>query len=788
MNHSTWVRTERGIEMPLGEGRMEVAFVTPSIVRVRYSAKDEFAPRRSWSPVKEDKTFGTPDVTLTNREGALMLDSGGGVRVKIDTKHGKVGFSDPDGQTFAADTAPIEWGEVLFPFYHFGQEEEGAHLPDHAKIEATLTKRMAKDEVYLGFGERIGQLDRRARRLTNWTADPAWGHGRGHDNLYQAQPVFMAQRPGLAWGLYLNCTWFSQFDVGSGEANRLSMITHGGELEYYLIYGPTPAQVVDGLTQLTGRPALPPLWSLGYHQSRWSYMDEAEFRMLAREFRERQIPIDVLHFDIDYMRGYRDFTWDPERFPAPKELITELREQGIRAVTIVDPGVKYDMGNNYRVADEGVMHSHFVKAADGTLFSGYCWPDAALFPDFTKAETRKWWGEQHPALTIMGVAGIWNDMNEPAIFERPFSEGSSPQKPMPLGTPHGDANERTVHAEVHNLYGYLMGKATYEGLRRIRPDERPWVLTRSAFVGSQVYCAAWMGDNNSWWEHLEASLPQLMSMGLSGATNVGVDIGGFFDNATEELYMRWVEVGTFYPFMRTHTSMGSRRQEPWSFGEEVETVARQAIELRYRLLPYFYTLAHDAHRTGAPMFRPLSYDFPDDTETYHLHTQVMVGPHLMIAPIVTPGMNYRMVYLPDGIWYDFHTGQKVEGKHHRVVHATPGRMPIFVRGGAVLPMGNLRQSTNEPLTELTLNIYPGATASDLTLIEDDGISFAYQRGGVAETTVLVDPLPGKTRVTVLERVGAYQPPARSIRLVIHGGEAPQEFVWQDEGNEQVVEY
>lgn len=786
MNTIAWTRTERGIEVPLGDGRMEVLFVTPTIVRVRYSAAATFAPRRSWSPVAADSDFPVPPVMMTTREGSLTLESGT-IAVTVMPKTGRVQFMDFAEQPFAEDSAPITWGDVLFPFPSYGPDE-GKHLPAHAKISATLAKKIDKEAVYLGFGERMGQLDRRSRRLTNWTQDPTWGHGRGHDNLYQAQPVFMVQKPGLAWGLYLNCTWFSQFDVGADHARQLQLITHGGELEYYLLYGPTPAQVVDSLTRLTGRPALPPLWALGYHQSRWSYMDEAEFRKLAQEFRQREIPLDVLHFDIDYMRGYRDFTWDPKRFPDPKTLLSELREQGIRAVTIVDPGVKYDLGEGYGVADEGVAHKHFVKNADGTLFSGYCWPDAALFPDFTKAETREWWGNQHPALLDMGVAGIWNDMNEPAIFERPFSEGSSPQKPIPLGTPHGTQEERTVHAEVHNLYGYLMGKATYEGLKRLRPNERPWLLTRSAFVGSQTYSAAWMGDNNSWWEHLEGSLPQLMSMGLSGAAHVGVDIGGFFDNATEELYMRWIELGTFYPFMRTHTSAGTRRQEPWALGETVETVARKAIELRYRLLPYLYTLAHEAHRSGAPIFRPLSFDFPDDVDTYHLNTQVMVGPHLMVAPIVTPGTHHRMVYLPDGRWYDFYTGQKLQGNRHMVVHAPPGRIPVFVRAGAVLPLGNVRQSTNDPLTEITLNIYPDFFASRWTLIEDDGISFGYERGEIAETTISVESSGGKTRVTVAERTGKYQPPLRIMRLMIYGGTATQDFVWQDNGTEQVIEY
>jgi alpha-glucosidase len=331
-----------------------------------------------------------------------------------------------------------------------------------------------------------------------------------------------------------------------------------------------------------------------------------------------------------------------------------------------------------------------------------------------------------------------------------------------------------------------MGKATYEGLKALRPDERPWVLTRSAFLGTQAYCAAWMGDNSSWWEHLEGSLPQLMSMGLSGATHVGVDIGGFFDNATADLYMRWIELGTFYPFMRTHTSAGSRRQEPWSFGVEVEAIARQSIERRYRLLPYLYTLAHLAHRTGSPILRPVSFDFPDDPETFHLNTQAMVGPHLLIAPIVAPGTNHRMVYLPAGGWYDFHSGESLEGGRHIIVHAPPGRIPVFVRAGAALPLANVRQSTDEPLTELTWQIYPGETQSEWTLIEDDGISFGFQRGETAETTVRLEPSGDKLTVRVSAPQGTYRPSARQVKVVVTGSSVPQEFTWNDDRSERVI--
>ncbi|HEX8683963.1 MAG TPA: TIM-barrel domain-containing protein, partial [Ardenticatenaceae bacterium] len=366
----------RGLTMFFEQGCLRVSLLANNLARVRFAPGGEFAPRRSWDVAAPDNSFEPVPFDLSEEEGGFVLTTEA-LRITISSR-GEVAFRDRDGETFAADLAPVTWEEANLEEANL-RRREGDTLPEGAaRVELRLRKRAPEGEHYYGFGERTGLLDKRGRVMTNWTIDPEFGHGRSHDNLYQAHPFFMALRPGLAWGCFLHSTWYSQFDAGATKWEEVEFVTHGGELDYYVVYGPTPAGVVEGLTRLTGRPFLPPLWALGYHQSRWGYMNEEEMREMAREFRERDLPLDVLHFDIDYMRGYRDFTWHPERFPDPKALLDDLREQEVRVVTIIDPGVKYDLSEEYGVARDGLMQDAFIYNADGTPYSGYCWPDAAL--------------------------------------------------------------------------------------------------------------------------------------------------------------------------------------------------------------------------------------------------------------------------------------------------------------------------------------------------------------------------------------------------------------------------
>jgi alpha-glucosidase len=763
---TAWGRDEDALTARHGSFQTRIEATTTDILRVRCTRDAQFVPRKDWDPVMR---LPPARLAVSRTERELMAATAH-VQAYLDLDTGALCFK-TGGIGFAQDLAAPQWREVSLHETALASMPNTELPPGAARVAVSLAKRMAPDEGFFGFGQRTGKLDRRHRRLTHWTQDRLPGQCRAHDNLYQAHPVLLAVRPGLVWGLYLHSTWYSAFDVGDEREGVLSLNTLGGELDYYVFAGPTPAAVVDQLTRLTGRPALPPLWALGYHQSRWSYGSDAEVRAIAREYRKRGIPLDAIHLDIDYMDGFRVFTWDTDRFPAPAETVAALHTQGIRAVTIVDPGVKKDLNTGYPVAEAGLTGGHFIRRPDGKLFSGWVWPGESLFPDLCRTATRRWWGDLHQSFTDIGVDGIWCDMNEPAIGDANFGTRAMTEQPIPLAARQGDDGE-TLQAETRNLYGTMMARATYEGLARQRPRRRPWVLTRSGFVGVQRWAASWMGDNNSWWEHLETSLPQLSSMGLSGCPHVGVDIGGFYGNCYGELFVRWMELGAFYPFMRCHSHHRSRPQEPWAFGPEVEAIARGAIELRYRLLPYLYTLAHRAHRTGEPILRPLLYDFPRAAHLHQIEDQVMIGPQLMVAPVCQPGVRRRLVELPPGTWYDFRTGARVD-PGPLIADAPLGAIPIFVRGGSILTLGNVRRSTAEPLTELSLEVYPDAEDTGRwTLIEDDGETFAYRDGMFAETQFTVAGISQGASLKIGPRRGSYLPTPRTLSLCLHQPEPP----------------
>ncbi len=769
-----WTTHARGLRASLGHGHFDLTLMAPGLARVRFTDEEEFAPRRSWDVSLPDEAFDAPDFTVTQTGEELEVRADP-LRVYVHRTRGTVRFGDDQGRFFAADRGPCRVTAVEDPAVDLPAERLGELPIGRARRVALQDKAMLADEGYFGFGQRTLPLDRRGDRLSNWNVDAAWGHNRSDDNLYQSHPCFLALRPGLAWGLFLRSTWFSRFDVGAARPGTLEIATLGGELDYVLMYGPDPAGVVEKLTRLTGRPLLPPLWSLGYHQSRWGYRTRAEVEGLVDQFRTRGIPLDAVHLDIDYMRGYRCFTWDPQRFPEPHEMLAGLRRQGVRAVTIVDPGIKNEPASGYPVADEMWSRGFFCRERHGEPFQGYCWPDAALFPDFARAAVRDWWGEQHRPLIQAGVSGIWQDMNEPSVFAAPFSQGQAGHQEVPPALTHGDAEESAPHAEVHNLYGLLMCQATRQGLERLRPDQRPWTLTRSAYTGIQSLSCTWMGDNTSWWEHLQISLPQLASMGLCGVPHVGVDIGGFSRNCSGELLVRWTQAGAFYPFMRNHSAWDTLPQEPWAFGPEVEDLVARAIRLRYRLLPYLLTLAHRTHRTGEPLLRPMLYDFPDEVELYHRDDQVMFGPLLLVAPVVHRGHRHRLVHLPPGDWFDFWEGTRHRGPAALAVAAPLDRIPLFVRAGSVLTLGNERRSTDDPLTELSLEVYPGECASEWTWIEEDGVSPACLQGTMAETRAEVQVHP-HLEVRIGPRRGSWQPTPRVLRLRLHLEERPERLL------------
>lgn len=746
-------RDERGVWCECGESRLAISVLANNLIRVRLAPTGEFMPRRSWAVALDDGEWDKINFAFQDTGETVEIETEK-MRLSLQKNHCRIQCFDKEGRPFCQDTAMgMGW-------------RMGA---------VAAWKRIEADEHFYGFGERTGFLDKLAEVKTNWAID-ALDFGALTDEMYQAIPVFIALRPSICYGIFFNTTFWSQFDIGAEQPGVLRMETRGGELDYYIIYGADPAEILHTYTQLTGRMPLPPKWAIGYHQCRWSYESEEVVRELAQEFRKRQIPCDVIHLDIDYMRGYRVFTWSPKRFPDPVKLIGDLKQNGFKTVTIIDPGVKYEPEADYHVFDEGIKNDYFVRKADGQLFHGYVWPDKAVFPDFMRSDVQKWWGDLQKSLTDIGIAGIWNDMNEPALDDRPFGDPGN-KIWFPLDAPQGDISDRATHLETHNLYGLSMSKACYEGLVRHRSNQRSFVLTRSGFAGIQRWSSVWMGDNQSLWEYLETSLPMLCNMGLSGVAFVGCDIGGFAGNATAELFARWMQVGMLYPLMRGHSAMSTARHEPWVFGERVEKICREYINLRYQLLPYIYTLFWEAATTGAPILRPLLYHFPNDSKTYTIYDQVLLGSSLMAAPIYRPGIEHRAVYLPAGIWYDWWNGDFYEGPITILAHAPLEKMPLYVKAGAIMPIAPIMQYTDErPLDRLTLRIWPGK--GEFTLYEDDGNSFEYKTGCWATTTYRVRPEKENIIVEIGARQGQYSPASRQVIVQVVGA-GEQEF--QDDG-------
>ncbi|MEC4818755.1 MAG: glycoside hydrolase family 31 protein [Scytonema sp. PMC 1069.18] len=722
---------------------LRVSVLAPNLIRVRMTPGSEFLPRRSWAVAQADEEWSTVQFEVQEKAESVEIKTEQ-LCVVVTRNPCRIQCFDSAGQPFAQDT-------------DLGMGWRTGAIAGWKRIEV--------DEHFYGFGEPTGLLDQRSKVRTNWTTD-AIDYGIMTDSMYQAIPFFIALSPGLGYGLFFNTTFWSQFDLGAHQPGVWRMETQGSELDYYIIYGPEPAKIIQTYTQLTGRMPLPPRWALGYHQCRWSYESQDIIRKLASEFRQRRIPCDVIHFDIDYLNGYRIFTWSPKRFANPKELIQDVKQDGVKVVTIVDPGVKYEPEADYKVFDEGLKNDYFVRKTNGQLFHGYVWPDKAVFPDFLRPEVRDWWGRLQNSLTDIGVAGIWNDMNEPALDDRPFGDSGN-KISFPLDASQGPNDERTTHYETHNLYGLMMAQASYQAVEKSRPTERAFFLTRAGYAGIQRWSAVWTGDNQSLWEHLEMSIPMLCNLGLSGIAFVGADIGGFAGNATAELFARWMQLGMLYPLMRAHSALTTAQHEPWMFGDRVEKICREYIELRYQLLPYIYTLFWEAASTGSPVLRPLLYHFPNDPKTFTLADQVMLGSSLLAAPIYRPGVEHRAVYLPEGRWFDWWSGEIYEGPTHILAYAPLERLPLYVRAGSIIPMIPVMQHVDErPIDQMRLRTWKGT--GEFTLYEDDGHTFDYKTGAFCTTTYHVSSQDQQTIVEVKAREGSFSPATREIIVELVG--------------------
>ena len=610
-----------------------------------------------------------------------------------------------------------------------------------------------------GTGEVTGPLKRNGRRISLWNIDtPAYGVDGG-THLYQSHPWVMGLRSdGSAFGIIADNTWRQTISTDQDVVFE----SMGPAFRVVVIERPDVAQLMQALADLTGHMPLPPLWSLGYHQCRHTYYPDGRVMEVADLLRKHQIPSDVIWMDIDYMDGYRIFTFDPDGFPNPRRLNDYLHQQHFKSVYIIDPGVKVEKG--YFVDDQGRAGDYFVKTADGKLFEGNVWPGACHFPDFTRPEVRSWWSTLYRDFMATGVDGVWNDMNEPAIF-------GQPEQTMPLDNRHegGDGITAGPHLRFHNVYGMNMVRASRQGLLLANPQKRPFILSRSNFLGGQRYAATWTGDNLSHPDHMRLSVPMTLTLGLSGQPFNGPDIGGFCENSNGELVAQWTALGVYFPFVRNHNTKGTIAQEPWAFTPEVLDACRTAINRRYLLMPYIYTLFREASETGMPVMRPLFMADPTDLSLRSEDRAFLLGGDLLVRPQWA-----GRTAMPKTAWQPLALEAATDSF----------QCELRQRPGSVIPLANLAQSTTDLRTDsLTLLVcIDGEGKAVGQLYEDEGDGFSYREGCYRQTSI--EATLRKKQLTVRMRQVDGKMPAisRTVRIGFVAGGRVRYSAWQ-QGNE-----
>ena len=765
-----------GFELSRPDRALRVTIAAEGVFRIEMSSSSTVDVTPSWAVIQTALVTTKPNVG-----GAFPSLTSDGATVKADKKTMAVTVLDRQGRVIT--------------------EDDPSRLPEFRSTGFRVFKRMPLSEHFFGLGDKTGPTDHRDQAYTMWNTD-AYHWQEATDPLYKSIPFFIAMHDGISYGVFLDNTWRSSFDFGKESRSDYSFGAEGGPLDYYLITGKDPKEIVRRYTALTGRPAMPPRWALGYQQSRWSYYPEGRVREIATHLRNEKIPADVIYLDIDYQDRNRVFTVEKTRFPNFAQLIGDLRKDHFHTVLITDLHVANTPKEEYSTFDSGLVGDHFVRNPDGSVYVGAVWPGPSSFPEFTSAASRSWWGEQYKEFYVNdNVAGFWNDMNEPSVF-------TLPTKTMPLGVVHridesGWQKRTATHAEIHNVMGMLNSRATYEGLLKLLPDQRPFVLTRATYAGGQRFAATWTGDNSSTWNHLRIGIHQLVNLGLSGFAFSGNDVGGYAGSPPAELLTRWLEIGAFAPIDRDHTEKGTADQEPWVGGPEQEATRRRYIEERYRLMPYIYTLAEQASREGIPLVRPLFLEFPmgrsDGTpiDTF-ADNQFMLGPALMVAPppFEETQDDYE-VWFPEGTsWFNYWTGARVLIAHPaddptaspRFIQKHPNidELPVFVRAGSIVARQPLVQSTDEtPQGPLELRVYLpkpdtillGKDAAALespdaycngTIYTDDGVSFDFRKGDFYRAAASCVRTSQEIAVQMSAAEGNYKPWWKELDIVVFG--------------------
>ncbi|MET9417774.1 glycoside hydrolase family 31 protein [Streptomyces klenkii] len=646
-----------------------------------------------------------------DERAVLEPDKDGGWRVVSERvlvvvgRHGSVEVRTPGGVLLRRDLPPRWWEPADTAA---GGQQGGARWAVRSEVPA--------DARFFGLGGRSAGPRLRDGTYRLWNTDPDGAFEPGDDPLYITMPVQLVVADAGTHLVFHDDTWDGRVTLAEGEEGagsghdrpgRCEVRMDGGPLRYWVLAG-TPARVLQGWSVLTGAAAVPPSWALGHHHARWGFGSEQEVRRVVAGYAERGLPLSALHLDIDHYRGHRVFTVDRERFPDLPGLAAELREKGVRLVSIVDPAVKAEPGQ--WVFDSGTAADAFVRDGRGRRVRGEVWPGESVFPDFTDPRVRKWWGGLYGERLAQGFSGVWHDMNEPVSFA-PFGDPS-----LPLSARHSLEGRGGDHREAHNVYGLSMARAGHEALCELRPAERPFLFSRSGWAGMQRYGGTWSGDVATGWPGLRASLALVLGLGLCGVPYSGPDVGGFSGFPSPELFVRWFQLGAYMPLFRTHSAITAGRREPWEFGAEALEHTAAALRERERLLPYFVTLAHLAQRTGAPYVRPVWWRSPEDRALRDCEDAFLLGDALLVAPVLEQGADRRAVRLPRGRWYDTATGRAYEGPGQVLLDAPLSRIPVLARAGSVIPV---RAEAGGPVELEVWAPAPGRTGGGV-LVPDAG--------------------------------------------------------------------
>lgn len=722
---------------------MQITVERDSVLRFRYTTKSIFEKDFSYAITKyASRGFNKLEIIEEDNKYILSTEKLICHIAKIDLRTSI--FDALDNTLLSEDELGFHWEES----YEFGGDI------------VKMSKTTFEGESYYGLGDKPVQNNLKGKRFENWVTD-SYAFIRGTDPIYKAIPFYTGIHHKKAYGIFFDNTFRSFFDFCQERRNVASFWAQGGEMNYYFIYGPQMRDVVATYTDLTGRPhQLPPLWALGYHQSKWSYYPEFKVKEVANKLRSLKIPCDAIYLDIDYMDGFRCFTWNKEYFPDPKRMVKELLEDGFKTIVIIDPGIKIDP--NYSVFKEGLEKDYFCKRADGPYMKGKVWPGECYFPDFTSSKVRDWWSDLFKELIEdIGVKGVWNDMNEPAVMD-------VPGKSFPDDVRHSYDGNHCSHRKAHNIYGMQMARATYQGLKKFAYPKRPFVITRSAYAGTQRYTSTWTGDNSATWDHLSIANAQAQRMCMSGFSFVGSDIGGFAEQPNGELYTRWIQLGVFHPFCRTHSSGDHGEQEPYSFDDNVTNIVRKFIEIRYQLLPYLYTTFWRYINEGVPILKSLVLFDQDDTQTYHRNDEFIFGEKILVCPILESSAKGRRMYIPKGKWYNWWDNELIIGGEEVWVDADIDSMPIFIKEGAIIPKYPIQQYVGEKaIDQLKLEVFYKLGNEKSQVFEDAHDGYDYKKGKYSLRNF---SMVGKEDSVTIQQFksGTYIPSYLTFEMILHG--------------------